>query len=549
MSVAADMHETMMAVSTAYRLNNSGVTIDGVVALDFARYPFIPQIIDERHREVTILKGAQMGFTIACIMRSLELAKTNKYRGVGYFFPTEDEVGDFVQARYNPMMSDNWDLWGSQIKNTNKVSLKKVGNTHLYFRGAGQRGSGAEKGSTSKQKSIPLDDYTADEADEMSPARLDAIDHRLDGSGDPGSLWLSTPTLPEFGVDLRYASSDQRVWMWQCQACNTWQCLELSYPDCVVYPTEGKEAYVVCEGKRCGKPLQRVMGEWVARKTEIQQDHAGYWISQLGSPTRTAQDVVDEELKANKSGRKKEFENQVLARAYAEVDEQITEEMLSINVNPEERKRAADEGPCAMGVDPGKPNWYQVRKRITDVDSIVVHQGRCDDYETLSRVSKAFNVECGVMDKGYDPSAVDRFCEEHDGWYGCLYVEQKSTTPDWNHSEREVKVGRTRTLNDSFNAILDKRVKYYAKDEFWNDHFVPQMKNLKKSEIVDDITGNRKSRWVVTGTKKDDHMRHADNYCTLALERTGIAADVRRARGKARSQSSGGNGHRSAMTL
>ena len=549
MSAATEMHQVMLAASTAYKLAHSGITLDGVIALDFKKYPYIPEIIDERHRHVTILKGAQMGFTIACIMRSLELAKRNKYRGIGYFFPTADEASDFVQTRYNPMMQDNPEIWGSLIHNTDKVSIKRVGNTSLYFRGAGQVNSGSAKRSSSKQKSIPLDDYTADEADEMSPSRLDAIDHRLDGSDDPSDVWLSTPTLPEFGVDLRYAISDQRVWMWRCERCNHWNCLETDYPDCIALPTADRDAYYLCAGKRCGKELIRSMGEWVARETEVRSDHAGYWISQMGSPTRTAQDIVNEEEKSARSGRKKEFENQVLARAYAEVDEMITAELLASRIDKDLRKQASFEGPCSMGVDPGKPHWYQVRKRVSETDSVVLTQGQSKDYETLERISKAFRVECGLMDKGYDPSQVARFCDENPGWYGCLYSPNKTTSPDWNHREKEVRVGRTRTLNDSFNSILDGRVRYY-KDEFWQEHFVPQMQNLKKTTQTDETSGDQKTAWVVTGGKKNDHMRHADAYCHLATTRIGVALNVERARDAAREESRGNiNDRRSAMRL
>lgn len=541
------MHRTMIAASTSYRLQHSGVTIDGVVPLDFARYPFIPEIIDERHRFVTILKGAQMGFTIACIIRALELAKSRKFRGIGYFFPTEGEVSDFAQARFGPMMSANHHEWGRFVKDTNSVSLKRINDTFLYFRGAGQQGSGTAKKSTSKQKSIPLDDYSLDEADEMSPSRIDAIQRRLDGSLDPSEVWLSTPTLPEYGVDMRYAKSDQRVWMWRCTHCDDWTCLEDSYPDCIAEPT-GREAFYLCMNKRCGKPLERVRGQWVPRVTEIRLDHAGYWVSQLSSPTRTAQDVIDARDEADEKGRQKEFQNQVLAAAYAEVDEQITEEMLNARVKDDVRKQGSDEGPCAMGVDPGKIHWYQVRKRVSEVDTVVVAQGKANDYETLDRVAKAYNVESGIMDKGADSTSVDNFCKAHAGWYGCLYVEQKSTTPDWNHKEREVKVGRTRLLTESFNDLLNARVSYHRKDEFWEKHFVPQMKNLKKTTITDEVTGDQKSRWVVTGTQKNDHMRHADAYCYLAASRCGIATSIVRAKEMSKPDSRPAP-RRGAMTL
>jgi len=38
--------------------------------------------------------------------------------------------------------------------------------------------------------------------------------------------YLSTPTLPDFGINLVYQSSDQKHFFIRCDKCNTWTCLE-----------------------------------------------------------------------------------------------------------------------------------------------------------------------------------------------------------------------------------------------------------------------------------------------------------------------------------
>jgi hypothetical protein len=549
MSAAEDMHIAMMAASTSYRLQHSGVVIDGVVPLDFARYPFVTEILDEHSPETTILKGGQMGLSIMCIMRALEEAKTEDLRGIGYFFPTEGEVSDFAKARFGPMMSDNPALWGSLVQDTDSASLKRVGNTHLYFRGAGQRGTTAANKSKSKQKSIPLDRIYFDEFDEMDPLSTDALFRRLDASLSPEWVVLSTPTLPGFGVDLAYKSSDQRVWMWRCEACNEWTCLELTYPECIEQPN-GKDPFFRCSAKRCHKPLARERGQWVQRKDNVPH-HRGFWVSQLSSPTRTALGVLTELEKAISTGRRREFENQILARAYAEADEEITAEQLNALVDPELERPLRHEGPCAMGVDPGKPNWYVVKDRLTEKDCRTLAMGKTTTYEELGRIAKAFNVECGVMDKGYDPSAVSKFCDDHPGWFGCLYVGGRISDPDWNYNTKTVNVGRTLTLDRARNYILNSNVTYARKSHFWDEHFVPQMTNLKRATIPNAITGDRRAEWIVTGGQKNDHLRHADAYACLALEKTGLNKSVRRAQQRNREQGSPSPRRRSrtGMTL
>ena len=134
MSAALDMeaHAAGLAYSPSYRLAHAGVMVDGTVPLDFKRYRYIPELIDERAPRKTVLKGAQMGFTIAFIMDALEKAKLNKYRGIGYWFPSETEVSDFAKARFGPMMTNNMEIWGKFVHDTDSAALKRIGTTAVF---------------------------------------------------------------------------------------------------------------------------------------------------------------------------------------------------------------------------------------------------------------------------------------------------------------------------------------------------------------------------------------------------------------------------------
>ena len=103
-------------------------------------------------------------------------------------------------------------------------------------------------------------------------------------------------------------------------------------------------------------------------------------------------------------------------------------------------------------------------------------------------------------------------------------------------------------LDDAHNSMLNKHVKHYQKDEFWIKHFVPQMTQLKRATIENAKTGEREGVWVVTGGQKNDHLRHADAYCDLAISRCGISANVQRMAANARKKKKS-NRRRTAMTL
>ena len=99
-----------------------------------------------------------------------------------------------------------------------------------------------------------------------------------------------------------------------------------------------------------------------------------------------------------------------------------------------------------------------------------------------------------------------------------------------------MKVGRTVLLDQARDTILEKRIRYPRKDEFWHDQFVPQMTNLARTVIESPETGTRVSKWVVTGGQKNDHLRHADAYADLACERVPLSDEVRRSRQNHRQQ-------------
>jgi hypothetical protein len=112
-----------------------------------------------------------------------------------------------------------------------------------------------------------------------------------------------------------------------------------------------------------------------------------------------------------------------------------------------------------------------------------------------------------------------------------------------------VKMGRTRTLDDAHNEILAKRISYYRKDEFWHEEFVPQMTNLKRATVENKVTGQREAVWVVTGGRKNDHLRHASAYAHLAMQRVGIAKKVQQAYSNARNEGRRVARPRSAMVM
>jgi len=504
-----------------------GLEVDGV-PLDFSRYPYIPAIIDCKARRSTIVKGAQMGFTVGVLLQAIEELLHENLRGSLYLLPTDDEVQALAKSRVDPMLQQAaYAHLGSTV---DTASLKSIGKGFWFFRGAGQRG-GQKLKSMSKLKSFPADRLKLDEYDEMDPRRVDAARHRLDGSTDPREVGLSTPTLPGYGVDFDYEQSNQQAWLWRCDACGELVCLEDTWPDCIAEPT-GSDPFFLCS--KCRGKLVRRTGEWVARKPDV-LNHDGWRVSQLGSTVKSAARIMEDLALAEHNGRMREFTNQVLALPFAEVDDLMTDAMLNACLDRDRPRARSAIGPCAMGVDPGKQKLhYVVGDRLTEDDGRVLDWGYAPTFDEIGQIAKRFKVRVGVMDIGAETHSVRSFLKSHPGWWGCQYVEKRTSDHDWNIRENVVKVDRTSVLDASHRAIVNGRESFPAPDDRYHETIAPQMKNLARTKIEDLDSGTVQHRWVVTGGQKDDHIKHAHAYYRLAMTKCPLAENVRRARQRGR---------------
>lgn len=493
--------------------------------LNFHDYPYAPDLIDDEHPNQVIIKGAQLGFTIALTLRTIArlarrhgLHKNFSPRGALYLLPTERDVSDFSKARFARIVRDN-PVLAEFIHDTDAVNIKRVGHGFIYFRGATV---------PSALKTIPVDDLILDERDEMDDDMVELAQHRLDSSLHPRRSELSTPTVPEYGVDLAFASSDQMVWKIKCSHCNHWTCLELNWPDSL---RELKDGRVI---RACGKCHDEIFphdGQWVATFPD-RTERRGRWVSQLNSSRLNPREILRAYESALGRGKQKEFMNSRLGMAYADLDDALTTAIILDACDPDAQKELVDEGPCAMGVDPGKRDFHWVvGKRVSDTRRHVLNYGVCHtEQQVLDRLDR-FNVKYCVIDEMAETRTVRRMKERRPGRiYGCWYVEGKRGDYDWDDRELRVTVNRTESLDDSHFRLVNKMTTLPRVDDQTHELLIPQLKNLARVVREEKDTKKIRVLWVVRGGVKNDHLRHAYNYFEMAAQRVGVAAVVRRAR-------------------
>lgn len=517
----SDLDE-VLASSRALRLEQMGLKVDGD-QFDLSLYPFLIRMIDRMgcDRKIVVRKGGQLGFTAAAVLGCIDLAANVYHRGILYLMPTQDDVSDFSKARFQRMLDENPLL--AQHVGGESLGIRRIGKTFVYFRGSRSR---------SRLKSIPVDLLVTDERDEMEDSQIALAEKRLDGSDFKHEMEFSTPTIPDFGVDLRYKESTQSTWHIKCEHCGAWTCLEDAWPESLLRRSDNS-VFRACS--KCRKEIYVINGEWVDANPG--HDRIGLYVSQLCSPKVQPLQILNEWEDPNTD--QQEFYNHRLGLAYADLEDALTEPLLKAACSPDPME-SASMGPSILGADIGKKTiHWMVGTRVSDKLIRTSSYGICDGFEELHDVGVRHNVAIGVLDEMAETRSVREFSERHSWAYGCWYSEEQRTGYDWNDVDRRVSVNRTELLDHSHRMIIRKEATFPRPGSEWAV-FVKQMTNLARKRYRDlDETGRQKVRWIVRGGRKFDHFRHAFAYMVLASLIAPLAKRSRRIMTPAEARSGG----------
>ncbi|MCS7224033.1 MAG: phage terminase large subunit family protein [Armatimonadetes bacterium] len=299
-------------------------------------------IAADRSQVVIVEKAAQKGVTELMIRLQFWLAR----RGYssGYFLKSVPYMRLQVQRRVEPLIAANPVLLKALVSDPlenqssdsdapqlpkkyrlrDNVRLKKLWNGWCFYMGLQ---------SEADVRMVPLDAIFVDEVETLKPELTVALQERLYHSSLKWERWFSQPTAVGFGIDERFAMSDQRFWHLQCPQGH-WFNLEESFPAVLMGtdrsgrkitgsdwdPSSWKRDWewsYCCPDCQTELPdLMALKKEWVAKYPD--REIRGYHLSQLYSPTMTAGEVASLWHRAQFSIRLKErFVNSVLGFPYA----------------------------------------------------------------------------------------------------------------------------------------------------------------------------------------------------------------------------------------
>ena len=498
----------------------------------FQGHDYLRGIYRDETPFMVIRKAAQMGASEYAISRALHFAVTKtKANNAGctvvYFFPTDNDVGEFSRDRFAPAVAQS-DYLRGQVRDTDTAGLKQIGRGSIYFRGTRSR---------TRMKSVPGDFLVFDELDEMVPANVDLARKRLGHSEYGWELAVSTPSMPGYGIDAVFEDTDQRHWLLRCEGCSTWHCLEDEFLEAHGNPQDPRVEIAFIKGepgrerlvcRDCGHVLDPARGAWAAKYPD--RLRRGYHVSkfvatvlsqkdaELGAKTKPAALLAD----WRQTQFPGEFYNSELGLPYLDAEGGLTEQDLQALVGGYPVMATGRE--CVMGVDQGNGLHVVVKEPADDGYALTVyvhHEPMTDEtFSHLDHIMDAFDVRACVIDALPNTHAARAFARRYRGRVWLSYYGNSKGRVAWGFDAENtaiVNVNRTEAL-DAWRDLHRQGKRRIPRIEGQVTTYVKQMTNILRSVEEDPVTGAKRATWIKRGP---DHFAHADSYSEIALGRRG----------------------------
>ena len=223
-------------------------------------------------------KAAQGGWTVAALGLGCQDCVLDY--NVGYYLNDRAFLAPFIQDKLDPLINADPALAAvtgvgdtatgeldagtrrARRKSADNLRVKHIGGGAFWFQGM----------QTVKDiKSITLDRIIVDEVNEVNQALRRRLWQRMLHSSRKRELYLSQPSVPDFGINELYEQSDCKTYQHRCPKCRRWHILEDEFPSCLQYhqPKGGRRGGAVVLPLQSGRTARErgrgedaVPGEW-----------------------------------------------------------------------------------------------------------------------------------------------------------------------------------------------------------------------------------------------------------------------------------------------
>lgn len=522
---------------------------------DFNSHQYLLPMYFDRAREFVLMKSAQMGATILCLLKALWFCIYHPVKAC-FYFPTDKGVGTLSKDRLSPLIHSNGQLTRF-VQETDTLGYKQIGDkSALYLQHIGGE---ATKDST------PFDFLLFDEVRLMKSQDIDQTKERISHSIWKWIMMVSTAGYPGADIDRQFKRGTQNYFHTRC-GCPDGVILSEVWPDCLI-ATE-KECYYRCP--RCKMRIQDPQnGRFIPHNpgADISSYHIHQMLSRFISPAEIWNSFQT-------TTNLKEFFNAKLGKPYVDeenvpvtIDDLHACERTDISWGERSGKRTR----IGMGVDQMSGNNYVVIAELTEnkkrilhfeiidsMNSIYHEEGqRVTPFKRLYQLMEDFDVDLCIVDAMPNVNEATDFArtfpkrvfvswyvDSHGGTQGRDMVQWGDRVKEKQSVRRggpKIKfkytcvLNRYMTIDFSMSEVAQRHCEWpvpgrliqvcrsletgrFEPLHIMRTHFYFHMtKIVRQKTIIDEDTGRFRMEWVNLGI--DPHTVHAWNYCNIALER------------------------------
>lgn len=500
----------LIAVSTLAWIKNEGIVNEKGKPIEFYDHPFLIDIYADQAQEIVVQKGSQIGVSTWAILDAIHDAK---YQGINqiHTLPTATDVTRFVPSKVNLIIKNNPSIFRDISGDIDAVTQKQIGKAFIFYRGT-----------FSEREAIMLssDKNIIDELDKSDMGVVRDYNSRLGASELAKKRFISTPTIPNFGINRLFDLSDQKHWRFNCPKCKFRQHMEWEKNvdfENKIYVCQKCHNEITANTIRCG--------EWEARYPG--RETSGYWIPQMIATYRTCADLIKELEDAEDE---EYFYNFVLGVPYLNPEARIPGTLIYKNLTNEKHNDKAK----VMGVDVGKQFLHVIggnEKGVFIIAEIEDKVGKTK-WERLGELVDVYDTQFCLIDGGWDTNSAYNFARKTIGkTYLAWYKEDPSKASisrwgddikftdklrKWEESVR-VLIDRNRSIDLLISDLRKGKIRFnFQIGDSSIEELVDHIQTMY-SRTVTDKHGKEKREWA--STTGNDHFLHALNYFNIALNK------------------------------
>lgn len=493
------------------------------------------RILESTAPTVVVKKCSQVGLSELMLMRNLALMIILDGFKIIHTLPTAVFAQKVMKTRVDPLIQGS-DLLSSRLnRDLDNASVKNFGNSFLYLSGTN---------TDNAVISVPADAISVDELDFSDLAQVEKLQSRLTASAYRWWSFVSTPTVPLFGIDNQFQASKRHYNFCKCVHCNKW--FYPSYLEHLKIPgytgdllkitkqdlgtLRWREAEYLCP--YCNKPVDLSIEhrDWVVENPLDKFESDGFQVSPTDAPKIiSGSDLV---LWSTRFSRKVNFVNYHLGLVQEDEDSGLNNQDLELMTNV---GRHSLHGFKVFGLDIGTVCHLTVgvtngQGKLTVIDLIPIHYTQLE--EELQRLIRIYRPVTIVSDSQPYVETIHRLQQKIHNLYGSVYITSKNLAPftvidkaeDTQKTilpVRQVNVNR----NFSLNALMsDIRAGNIGIKEGLSEYgtFCNHLKDMKRAASSAAIfTGDANTEadsyaWVKT--TGNDHYHHSLLYTHVASQ-------------------------------